>query len=186
MVFLLNRYGGISASVRCCTLVSPITLAIFGGHCRLPQNSVVDCHNGRPGNADDDDDDDDDYLDDDDDDDDDYFGNIGPLVCFSAEFTSDHLESVRDADDSSVEELDEETIRELGEGLDEMDDLVQQFCRSQLEDENENSGCKYRRKMTKTEELCDLRIDEWILLRLDKNSSQSLFALRQKWQVKIR
>jgi len=183
MVFLFNRYGGISASVRCCTLVSPITLAIFGGHCRLPQNSVVDCHNGGLGAADDDDDDDD-YLDDDDDDDDDYFGNIGPLVCFSAEFTSD-LESVRDADDSSVEELDEEAIRELGEGLDGMDDLVQQFCRSQLEDDNENDGCKYRKKMTKMEELCELRIDEWIRLRLDKNSSQSLFALRQKWQVKI-
>lgn len=62
------RYGGLLASLRCVTLVNTVALAIFGGHCRLSQDSIKERVFSSDSDEDDENDDDDDDEDDDDDD----------------------------------------------------------------------------------------------------------------------
>ena len=68
------RYGGTQASLRCVTLVHPVVLTVFGGHCRLAKDAIKEqlCEQREsPPNPDEEDED----LDNgDEEDDDDYTG----------------------------------------------------------------------------------------------------------------
>lgn len=170
---ILTRYGGLLASLRCVTLVTPVVLAIFGGHCRLAESSIKDDPTSSDSEDDDDDDDDDDDL------------WEGTCILFTKlEISSYNLNNlyIFHVDVSSTDEsLDDETLKELSEGLENIA-LAEKFCRSPLPDVRNGSGARPKKK--KEKQMAEFHLDDWIRLRIDSDAAHKLFALRQKWQVK--
>ena len=81
---------------------------------------------------------------------------------------------------STDESLDDETLKELSEGLENIA-LAEKFCRSPLPDERNGSGARPKKK--KEKQMAEFHLDDWIRLRVDSDAAHKLFALRQKWQV---
>ncbi len=83
----------------------------------------------------------------------------------------------------SVDDLDQDLI-ELGEGLEDLD-LAARFSESPLEYGIDEAawGSKLKGKTFRKQDNSELCIDEWIHLRMARNSATRLFSLRQKWQV---
>jgi hypothetical protein len=84
--------------------------------------------------------------------------------------------------DISSDELDEELMRELSEGLDDLD-LARKFCCSPLLDERCQSGVKVKKEKAKVVTGTEFHLDDWIHLKMDNEAAHHLFSLRQKWQV---
>ena len=84
-------------------------------------------------------------------------------------------------DETSDENLDEETLRELSEGLDDLV-LAEAFSRSGLRKSVARKG-KKPKKNGQGKKMCEFQLDEWVLFKMDYQSASLLFALRQKWQV---
>lgn len=167
------RYGGLVASLRCVTLVTPVVLAVFGGHCRLAEDCIKDgpVVSGKA--------DEDDNIDDDDDDDL-WEGTWDiPRLRLAVFKSSSSCKDLSTSDES----LDEDALRELSEGLEDIA-LAEKFCRSPLPSERNGSGATSKRKGQS--KMAEFQLDEWIRLRMDKNAALQLFKLRQKWQVRLR
>ena len=86
--------------------------------------------------------------------------------------------------DISSDELDEELLKELSEGLDDLD-LAGKFCRSPLPDERCQSGVKAKKDKAKLLIGTEFHLDDWIHLKMDNEAAHRLFSLRQKWQVTL-
>lgn len=166
-------------------MVNTVALAIFGGHCRLSEDSIKDPVFSSDSEDDDEDDDDDDC----------WTGSLTLLftsltlalavenVAIQVVRTNRMMDFIFFVDTSSddVEELDEDFMKELSEGLDDLV-LAEKFSRSPLPDERNRRVTKPR-KRTHTKEIAEFHLDEWIHLQMDKNAAHQIFALRQKWQV---
>lgn len=157
------------ASLRCVTLVTPLVLAVFGGHCRLAEDRIRDENIFTSDSSDDD------FLDDDDDD---WEGRQQHTVFFAVLL----IQSLSQCEDVSTDEssLDEQNIEELAEGLEDIA-LAEEFCRALLPDER-NVSCRKSRKNGR--QMSCLYLDDWIHFRMEKRTAQLVLALRQKWQVK--
>lgn len=148
-----------------------MVLAVFGGHCRLADDCIKDEVSESESGSDYEDRDDDDDL---------WEGNDYQSF-LSTCFIVRHPKPMFSFSDisSSQDSLDEETLKELSEGLEDLS-LAEKFCRSPLPEEE--NGRKKRSKAP-VKKMAEFRLDEWIHLRMEKNAAHQLFALRRKWQV---
>ena len=74
-------------------------------------------------------------------------------------------------------------MKELSEGLDDLV-LAEQFSRPFADDSVAAKKSANDKKKDPAKTMYkDFHLDDWIRFRMDSQSAQQLFALRQKWQV---
>lgn len=78
------------------------------------------------------------------------------------------------------DDTDDDNLIELCEN---MDNLMYQFCNNDLST-NKSPRTRQSKRKDAAKPIVEFCVDDWIRLKIEKNSAYEILRMRQKWQVK--